>query len=61
VRDLDQILLTLEAKGDHAGTRTFLNQYGHVPLAFQKAIERMGTIPVDIEPIFLTAEALSRK
>jgi hypothetical protein len=61
VRDLDQMMLTLEAKGDYVGTRAFLNQYGHVPVAFQKAIEQMGTIPVDIEPIFVTAEALSRR
>ena len=58
VRDLDNIMLTLEAQGDYAGTQKLLDQYGSVPPEFQKAIAKMGDIPVDIQPIFVTAEAI---
>lgn len=60
VRDLDHDMLTLEAQGDYAGTKKLLDQYGTVPAEFQKAIEKMGNIPVDIEPIFVTANAISK-
>lgn len=60
VRDLDHDMLTLEAQGDYDGTKKLLDQYGAVPAEFQKAIDKMGGIPVDIEPMFTTADALTK-
>ncbi len=60
VRDLDHDMLTLEAHGDYEGTKKFLDQYGTVPAEFQKAIDKMGGIPVDIDPNFVTADALAK-
>jgi hypothetical protein len=60
VRDLDHEMLTLEAQGDYAGTKKFLDQYGTVPAELQKAIDKMGSIPVDIAPHFVTADALAK-
>ena len=60
IRDLDHDMLTLEAQGDYEGTRKFLNQYGTVPAEFQKTIDKMGNIPVDIDPNFVTANQLSK-
>ena len=60
VRDLDHEMLTLEAQGDYAGTKKFLDQYGTVPSELQKAIDKMGNIPVDIAPRFVTADALAK-
>jgi hypothetical protein len=60
VRDLDHDMLTLEAHGDYEGTKKLLDQYGTVPAEFQKAIDKMGNIPVDIEPIFVTADAITK-
>jgi hypothetical protein len=60
VRDLDHDMLTLEAHGDYEGTKKLLDQYGTVPAEFQKAIDKMGNIPVDIEPLFVTADAITK-
>jgi hypothetical protein len=60
VRDLDHDMLTLESQGDYDGTKKLLDQYGAVPAEFQKAIDKMGGIPVDIEPMFTTADALTK-
>lgn len=60
VRDLDHMMLTLEAEGDYAGTRKLLEQYGSVPPEMQKAIARMGNIPVDIEPVYVTAKEIAK-
>ena len=54
-------MLTLEAQGDYAGTKKLLDTYGSVPSELQKAIDKMGSIPVDIEPRFVTAEAISKE
>ena len=60
VSDLDRIMLTLEAEGDYAGTKKLLDQYGTVPPEMQKAIAKMGHIPVDIEPLYVTAKAMTK-
>ena len=60
VRDLDHEMLTLEAQGDYAGTKKLLDRYGSVPPEMQKAIDKMGNIPVDIAPRFVTANAITK-
>lgn len=60
VRDLDDEMLTLEAQGDYAGTKKLLDQYGAVPAEFQRAIAKMGSIPVDIAPRFVTADSIAK-
>ena len=60
VRDLDNLMLTLEAQGDYAGTKKLLDDYGSVPAEMQKAIDKMGSIPVDIAPIFATADTSAK-
>jgi hypothetical protein len=60
VRDLDHDMLTLEAQGDYAGAKKLLEQYGTVPKEFQKAIDKMRNLPVDIEPRFVTADAIAK-
>ncbi|ABF43226.1 MutT/nudix family protein [Candidatus Koribacter versatilis Ellin345] len=60
VRDLDKIMLTLEAEGDYAGTKKLLDDYGTVPAEMQKAIAKMSSVPVDIEPLYVTAKALTK-
>ena len=58
VRDLDHDLLTVEATGDYAGAKRMLDQLGVVRPPLQKALDRLAAIPVDIEPRFVTADAL---
>lgn len=59
VRDLTHDLLTLEAEGDYAGAKKMLDTLGVLRPDFQKALNNLGDIPVDIEPIFVTADQVA--
>ena len=60
VRELDHDLLTLEATGDYAGAKRMLDQLGVVRPDMQKLLNGLSDIPVDIEPIFITANELAK-
>ena len=57
VRSLDHDLLTLEATGDYNGAKKLLAQLSVIRPDVQRALERLGSVPTDIEPIFATADA----
>ena len=59
VRDLDHELLTLEATGDYARTKQMLDQLGVIRPSMQKALQGLDRIPVDIQPVFVTANQLA--
>ena len=59
VRDLDHDLLTLEATGDYAGAKRMLDELGVIRPNMQKALNSLTGIPVDIEPLFVTANELT--
>jgi hypothetical protein len=52
IRDLLHDLLTLQARGDYAGTKSFLEKYGHAGEALKTALGRLKAVPVDIRPIY---------
>jgi peptidase M49-like protein len=52
IRDLLAEMLTLQAKGDYAGTRKFLETYGKASPSLVAAVARLGGVPVDIRPIY---------
>jgi hypothetical protein len=58
VRDLDHDLLTIEATGDYAGAKRMLAELGVIRPDMQKALDGLSSIPVDIEPIFVTANEM---
>jgi hypothetical protein len=58
VRKLTRELLMIEAKGDYGLAREMLGKYAVIRAPMQKAIDRLGSIPVDIEPIFPLAGRL---
>ena len=58
VRSLDRDLLTIEAHGDYAAAQEMLNQLAVIRPEVQRALDRMSHIPVDIEPVFVTADEL---
>jgi hypothetical protein len=60
VRDLDHDLLTLEATGDYAGAKRMLDELGVIRPDMQKLLNRLADIPVDIEPVFVTANELAK-
>ncbi len=59
VRDLTHDLLTLEAEGDYAGAKKMLDTLGVLRPEFKQALDKLGDIPVDIEPIFVTADKVA--
>jgi hypothetical protein len=61
VRDLDQDLLTLEATGDYAGAKRMLETLGVVRPSIGKVLEKLKSIPVDIDPVFVTADRLAKQ
>ena len=58
VRSLDRDLLTIEAHGDYAAAQEMLNRLAVIRPEVQHALDRMSHIPVDIEPVFVTADEL---
>jgi|HubBroStandDraft_3_1064219.scaffolds.fasta_scaffold01453_5 hypothetical protein len=60
IRDLLAEILTLQAKGDYAGTRRFLDTYGKVTPELRQALGRLADVPVDIRPQFTAVEAAGR-
>ncbi|HKW77442.1 MAG TPA: hypothetical protein VJN64_18050 [Terriglobales bacterium] len=61
VAGLDHDLLTLEATGDYAGTKKLLSEMSVIRPEVQKALERLKSVPTDIEPIFVTADSLTHE
>ncbi len=55
IRQLAHDLLVLEARGDYAGTRTFLDRWGKATPELVEAVGRLGDVPVDIRPRFVGA------
>lgn len=61
VRDLVHDLLTIEATGDYAGAKRMLDQLGVLRPSLQKALNSLTGVPVDIEPLYVTARELDPK
>jgi len=59
VRDLDHDLLMLEANGDYAGAKKMLADMAVLRPPVKAAIDKLNKLPTDIEPVFVTANALS--
>jgi hypothetical protein len=58
VRDLARDLLTMEATGDYAGAKDMLAKLGKSRPELDAALAKLRDIPVDIDPINVTAEQL---
>jgi hypothetical protein len=58
VRDLTHDLLMVEANGDYSGAQKLL-QMAVLRPDFQKALDRLGAVPVDIRPVFTTAQQIT--
>jgi hypothetical protein len=59
VRDLDHDLLTIEATGDYAGAKKMLDEMGVIRPNMEKALNGLAGIPVDILPVFVTANQIA--
>jgi hypothetical protein len=56
VRKLTHDLLTIEAEGSHDKAKAILDKYAVIRPAMKSAFDRLGDVPVDIEPIFPLAK-----
>ncbi|MBA3609187.1 MAG: hypothetical protein H0W43_11890 [Chthoniobacterales bacterium] len=61
VEGLTREIMTLQAEGSYEKAKALLDRLGVVRPEVQKALDKMGHIPVDIEPKFTTAEELLRE
>jgi hypothetical protein len=52
VAKLAREILTLQAEGSYAKARALLDRYGVIRPPMQRALARLGDVPVDIEPHF---------
>jgi len=59
VRGLDHELLTLEATGDYAGAKRLLDRMGVIRPQMRHVLDKLADIPVDIEPLYVTAQQLA--
>ena len=53
-------IMTLEAEGDYGRARSWLDRMATVRPEVQKVLDRLAGVPVDIEPVFVTAAELTR-
>jgi hypothetical protein len=60
VAALTREIMTIQATGDYARARELLTRMVVIRPALQQVIDRLGQVPVDIEPRFVTAEELTR-
>lgn len=59
VSALDHDLLTLEATGDYNGAKKMLATLSVIRPEVRRALDNLKSLPTDIEPIFVTADALT--
>ena len=59
VASLDREFLTIEATGDYNGAKKMLDELSVIRPETQKALDRLKSVPTDIEPVFVTADELT--
>ncbi len=52
-------MLMFQARGDYAATSAFLAEYGHPSPELLRAIDKLVDVPVDIRPLYPTADELT--
>jgi hypothetical protein len=58
VNSLDHEFLTIEATGDYNGAKKMLTELSVIRPATQKTLNRLKSLPTDIEPVFVSAETV---
>ena len=58
VIDLTRDIMTMQAVGDYTSARQMIGELAVVRPPVQRVLDRLASVPVDIEPRFVTAESL---
>jgi hypothetical protein len=53
--------MTIQAEGSYEKAKALTSKLGVVRPEVQRALDKLGDVPVDIEPKFTTAEQLVRE
>ena len=61
VTSLTREFMTIQAEGNYAQAKAMQTRLGVIRPEVQRALDKMQTIPIDIEPRFVTAEELLRE
>jgi hypothetical protein len=59
VAGLTRDIMTIQAHGDYAGAKALGERLGVVRPPVQKVLDKLMDVPVDIEPLFKTADQLT--
>ena len=59
VTTLTREIMTLQAEGSYAKAKAMIDTLGVVRPEVKRVLDRLTDVPVDIEPVFTTAESLS--
>ena len=58
VRELTREILTVQAEGSYEKAKALLDRYAVIRPVMQRALDRLTTVPVDIEPGYPVARAM---
>ena len=61
VEGLTRRLMTVQANGDYAAATDILENFGTIRPEVQRVLNRLENIPIDIQPDYVTANALSER
>ncbi len=59
VRQLTHDILTIEAQGDYSAAQRMVRELGIIRPDLKQSLQTLSAIPVDIEPLFVTADELA--
>jgi Peptidase family M49 len=59
VRDLTGRIMTLQAQGDYAGAKSLLERMAVVRPPVKRVLDRLGQVPVDIEPRYVVDQPVA--
>ena len=61
VKDLANRLLTIQAKGDYAGAKAFIEKSAVMLPPMQTLVNKLSNLPVDIRPIYQIEQEIEGK
>ena len=59
VEELTSRLMTIQAQGDYEEANRVLETLGVVRPEVQRVLDRLGNVPIDIQPRYVTTEELA--
>jgi hypothetical protein len=59
VEALTTEIMTMQAQGDYAKAKALGDKLGNVRPPVQAALDKLTSVPIDIEPRYVTAEGLA--